>query len=430
MSIKSHITFADPLSNDVIEDLINHKEEDKYLDYKQTIEQNKKWLNEKQWLGLTKDFMAFANTKGGYLVFGVDDSDFSIVGLSNSVTNVLTEPKVILEKINRYVRPNFTNIRTTDYQTSDGTIVAVHIPNSRGSTHIVTKEGSFIYPSGKKEIVLRPGDIYVRRSATNHIISPEGLDEIINQRIDYYKEKLFDRISRISEVSPGRLIEAEEESDDADSYKLTSDPGATPVKGMSFSTEPDSLEEEVAANIALSQKDPGHEPSEERLWAIYSSRQSLTLTDKAGEWLFKTYLLRDLPFFYWSKDLSPERIQDIIRDAINHASSIEARSNIIKVSMCFGQRFYRGTVGQLTNRQREQLDYQKDNFDTHELDSLFSQYLIDGLRRDFRSSSYYEFDEFLIDKLDHFTKSLSENNDREMKEKSCSIDFYLYNSYI
>ena len=143
----------------------------------------------KQWLGLTKDFMAFANTEGGYLVFGVEDSNFDIVGITESLTKTLLETKNILDKINRYVRPEFVNIRSSKYKSKNGILVAVFIPPSLGKTYIVTKEGSFMYPeSNDKQIELRPGNIYVRRSATNNVISPEGLEDIINRRIDYYKE--------------------------------------------------------------------------------------------------------------------------------------------------------------------------------------------------------------------------------------------------
>jgi hypothetical protein len=429
MSIKSHLTSENPLSDDAIEELIDHQEEDKHLDYKETIEQEELWQNRKQWLELTKDFMAFANTEGGYLVFGVEDSKFNITGLSEPVIDTLSEPKLVLEKINKYVNPDFTNIRTKNYSTDDGYIVAVYIPASRGITHVVTKEGSFIYPSDEKEIVLRPGDIYLRRSATNHIVSPEGLNEIINRRIEYYKEKLFDRISRISRVSPERLIEAEEISEEGDPYYLSSDPEATPVKGMSFSTEPNSLEEEIAANIALSQTDPGHEPSDERLWAIYSNRQSLTLTAEMAEWLFNTYLLRNLSFFYWCKFLNSDHIRGLLRESVNQADKLEAKSNIIKTSLLFGERFYRGTVGEFTKPQREHIGYTKDNFHRQNADGEFNQYLIEGMKRDWRRSSESNFNSYLVSMLNYITKELSNNSDRELTNKAISIDFYLYSSF-
>lgn len=429
MSIKSHLTSEDPLSDDVIEELIDHQEEDKYLDYKENITQEEKWINEKQWLELTKDFMAFANTEGGYLVFGIEDSEFNIVGLCDSVISTLSEPKLILEKINRYVNPEFVDLRSKKHKRGDNVIVAVYIPPSKGKTHIITKEGSFIYPSDEKRTVLSPGDIYVRRSATNHIVSPEGLNEIINRRIEYYKDKLFDRISRISKVPPERLIEAEESSEEGEAYYLSSNPEATPAKGMSFSTEPSSLEEEIAANIALSQTDPGHEPSEERLWAIYSNRQSFTLTDEMAEWLFKTYLLRKLPFFYWCKPFSSGQVQSLVRECVAQADTLESRSNIARTSLLFGEKFYRKTIGKFTKPQRRQIDYDRDNFDQYDISMKFNKYLIDGIKREWKGPSDIDFESYLKDSLNNITESLSSQKDKELEHKSIAIDFHLYSSF-
>jgi hypothetical protein len=407
MKVKDYVNSEDPLSDDSIEYLVKYQEEDIHVDYKETIPQED-WKNEKSWLELTKDFMAFANTKGGYLLFGIEDSSFDVTGLTDEVRDNLSETKKILDKINRYVEPDFTNVRSKEFDENGKSIVVVYIPPSRGKTHIVTKEGSFLYPSDDKEVVLSPGDIYVRRSATNHIISPEGLDMIINKRIEYYKEKLFDRIFRISEISPTRLIKAEEEPDEADSYRLSSDPDATPVAGMSYTTKPGSFEEEIASNMALSRRDPDHNPSEKRLWAIYSNRKSLTLMDGMAKWLFQTYLLNSLPSLYWCIHIDPHLIKEIIRESIDRAESLSSKSNIIKVSMCFGDRFYRGTVGEFTEREREHLDYKKDNYESHNLENCFNQYLIDGIKAKNDFSSMGELEDILTEKLNDLTNYLSQ----------------------
>ncbi len=429
MTVKDYVNSEDPLSDDSIDYLVRYQEEDVHVDYKETIPQED-WRNEKSWLELTKDFMAFANTKGGYLVFGIDDLSFDVKGLNDEVRDNLSETKKILDKINRYVEPDFTDVRSKEFDDNGQSIVAVYIPPSRGKTHIVTKEGSFLYPSGDKEVVLSPGDIYVRRSATNHIISPEGLDMIINKRIEYYKEKLFDRIFRISEISPTRLIKVEEEPDEADSYRLSSDPDATPVAGMSYTTKPSSFEEEIASNMALARRDPNHNPSEKRLWAIYSNRMSLTLTDEMAEWLFQTYLLNSLPSLYWCARIDPHMIKEIIRESIHDAESLSSKSNIIKVSMCFGDGFYRSTIGEFSEREQEHLDYKKDNFESHKLENCFNQYLIEGIKAKNDFSSMGDFEDILTEKLNKLTSYLSQQKDRESEDKAYAIDYYLYHHFM
>ena len=108
ISIKSFIASEDPLSQDIFDLLIAHREEDFYVDYKESFDPKR----ENQWLGITKDAMAFANTMGGYILFGVEDLTFNLIGLSEDIVKILTNTNMILQKLNRYVAPAFTGIRT------------------------------------------------------------------------------------------------------------------------------------------------------------------------------------------------------------------------------------------------------------------------------------------------------------------------------
>lgn len=58
MSIKSFLESGDPLSQEALEQLVKHREEDLYVDYKESFEPK----DEQHWLNITKDAMAFSNT--------------------------------------------------------------------------------------------------------------------------------------------------------------------------------------------------------------------------------------------------------------------------------------------------------------------------------------------------------------------------------
>ena len=63
------LSMDDPLTQENAEILCDYKEEDEYVDYKSQFKSG----SEKDWLEITKDIMAFANTYGGFLVYGVED---------------------------------------------------------------------------------------------------------------------------------------------------------------------------------------------------------------------------------------------------------------------------------------------------------------------------------------------------------------------
>ena len=69
--ILKHLLSYDPLSDDAIQELIDYREEDSSLDYKLELDPD----SEREWLEITKDVSAFANTDGGYLVFGIRNRD-------------------------------------------------------------------------------------------------------------------------------------------------------------------------------------------------------------------------------------------------------------------------------------------------------------------------------------------------------------------
>ena len=137
----------DPLSDDAMKWLINHKEEDLFVDYKESFDGK----DEKQWNGITIDAMAFANTMGGFVVFGIRDSDFSIVGLDKHTVKILTDTNQILQKFNRYLSPQLSLIRTKEINTDDGKVVVMYVPESRGKTHIFIKDVNYKLPSGQQK---------------------------------------------------------------------------------------------------------------------------------------------------------------------------------------------------------------------------------------------------------------------------------------
>jgi predicted HTH transcriptional regulator len=163
-SISDFIESDDPLTREIVTELIAYKEEDDRLDYKQTID----ITSEKQWLGITKDISAFANTLGGYLIFGIDN-DANIVGITRDTANILKDASKIQQKINRHIEPHISTIRSKEFNYESNIVVAVFIPQSKGITHLISKLAKFKLQSGEDKTVLNQGTFYIRRSAANHL---------------------------------------------------------------------------------------------------------------------------------------------------------------------------------------------------------------------------------------------------------------------
>ncbi len=98
--IKDCISSDDPLSEEVIAYLVSYHEETELLDFKVSFENE-----EREWLEITKDILAFSNTYGGYLIFGIKNATFEVIGLTEQSLLVVKDANKFMQKINRHVEP-------------------------------------------------------------------------------------------------------------------------------------------------------------------------------------------------------------------------------------------------------------------------------------------------------------------------------------
>lgn len=338
MTIKEIIQSADPLSKEACEILLQHKEEDIYVDYKVDFSDD-----QVEWLNITIDMMAFANTLGGYLVFGIENSKFELVGVQTETVHALDNAN-LQNKINRYLYPPLTNIRVKVYNKDEKAFVIIFIPETRGKTHIITKDGNVETTKGNSRTLLRKGIIYIRRSGGNQIIDPEALDFIIDKRIDDYKNKFLDRIARVvQEPINNELYFIETKEKDVQSgktFSVTDSQDAIEIKGTSFRIPPKSDEELVAAWAAISTKESSFVPPITDLWSIYLKRESLNLHNSLIIKLIEYCLCAGLPVFYWLQRLKTNEIKDALSTALEKCKDILQKENIIKIGAFLGKSFH------------------------------------------------------------------------------------------
>ena len=143
-----------------------------------------------------RDFAAFANNKGGYLIHGVTDCPRSLKGLSQSAINQFE--KIDPEKISGYLLDIFNG----------------HIEWKQSIVKI--QELSFgvfkIYPATIKPIiakknegkeqVIKNGEIYFRYGGRTQKIRYSELEAIINSRIKENNSQWLDLMAKIGKAGP------------------------------------------------------------------------------------------------------------------------------------------------------------------------------------------------------------------------------------
>jgi hypothetical protein len=338
-NVKDFLCSNDPLSEDAIEFLIDHKEEDLFVDYKESFDGK----DEKQWIGISIDAMAFANTMGGFIVFGIRDSGFSVVGLNDQAVKILTDTNQILQKFNRYISPQFSSIRTKEYNTGDGKVVVIYMPESKGKTHIFVKDVNYKLPSGTQKKIINAGMVFIRRSSTNQVLMPEDLEFIINRRIDYFRESILTKIAKVVAAPPDHnviVFDPKSSGEDDNKFSITDSDSAIPIKGMSFTVTPSTDYEECCGWISLAQRDPTFLPSHERLWHIFSIRESFSFNQKQLLEIMRFALLLEQPVFFWIKDLFAHVIKQKLTMVFDETKAISIKANCLRISAFLGKTLF------------------------------------------------------------------------------------------
>lgn len=307
---------------------------------------------------LTKDVVAFANTFGGYLAFGVRDGTYEIEGLDEGVVKILLDPNQMMQKVNRFVEPQITSLRSRVSKRDGKSCALVLVPASLGQTHLISKDGAFKFPSGEEKILLRQGTTYVRRSAGNHLVDARDLDAIISRRIDYFKSSLLDKIARVvdSPVDSKVLVVSEIPADEPHTkFVISSASDALPVKGLSFTVSPGTTEEEISAWIALTARDPGALPPAATAWNWYRERKTLKLTEQQRIHAALCCLLNNVPAFFWLQGCNATEIKPALTRALSGSPSIGIHADLLDVAAFLGKKFHGSLLNKVSESTRLRL---------------------------------------------------------------------------
>ncbi len=427
-NVKYFLNSDDPLSPEAFEFLLQYHEEDSLIDYKKTMDIK----CDKDWLELTKDIMAFANTEGGYLIFGVENATYNIVGIDQELAEFLCDASEMMKKVNRFIEPPITLLRSKSHTHKGKILAGVLVPASKNKTHIIAKDGVFEYPSGGQKTVLHKGTLYVRKSAGNHLVDSRDLDDIIGRRLGDFKGTLLDNIARVVEApakSEVFIMSPDPSAKTNKRFIIDDAPDAIPVKGMAFSVTPDTPEEEIAAWSAIRKGDEDAFPPRATIWHWYDKRMQLKLSDSQRLEVAKICLLAEVPAFYWLRGLSSEDILNMLFDAILNRPSIFKSRNILATAAFLGEGAYSSVLNRL-GKYKKRIAPSLLRFPPAGPRSSFFEDTIRNKRTREYHNNEIAFRAKLESELNAITGSVGEENLKhppyDKRSSAMAIDCYLY----
>ena len=339
--VQTFLDGEDPLTRESAVFLVGYDEEDDRVDYKQDFDIDSG--SEKAWLELAKDVSAFANTYGGFLVFGVSDEPKEVVGLARDRVKVLKDTNNLLQKINRFLEPDIVGLRSKEFRFGGSPVVVLYVPRSVGVTHLISRDGVFKHPSGKEKTLLRKGTFYVRRSAANHLGDSRDLTDVIERRVEQFRDTLIDKVARVVRAPSDSdlfILTKDPESKEAERFIIEDSPDSIPIKGMSFTVAPEGPEEEIAAWSVLARGSSVSRPRAIVVWNWYRNREALEISDTHRLTLMQFSLWEGAPAFYWIRGHRAQKIREYLLSTIRNRPNSAPTETSLAIAAFLGKRTY------------------------------------------------------------------------------------------
>jgi hypothetical protein len=192
MSLK--IDIEDPLSSEMIAELLRLDTSRRYIYHRESKNiEYKEAFNHAGWDEYLRNFAAFANNDGGYIIFGVKDRPKEPIGLNERAAEMFDsiDEEYISGEINKLFSPtiNWEKQLVEAFGKPFG-IIYVYKGNIKP---VIAKqdEGS-----------IKNGEIYYRYSGRVQKIEYGELNEIIENRIKENTDQIKSLLSKISEIGP------------------------------------------------------------------------------------------------------------------------------------------------------------------------------------------------------------------------------------
>lgn len=190
------------MSNDrawLLERAENAKRESKSLDFKSEFDSR----SAPEWCEIVKDIVAFANSGGGVIVFGVNNDG---TNSKSDVSTILSlDMADITNKIEAYTSYQFDGLEIMEIERAAGTRAALII--SAADTPIIfTRPGADVTVGKKQRPAFAKGTLYFRHGAKSE---PGNRDDLVDWRdgaIDKIRRSWMGGIRKVVEAPAGHII--------------------------------------------------------------------------------------------------------------------------------------------------------------------------------------------------------------------------------
>lgn len=270
-------------------------------------------------LKVAKPLIAMANTEGGTLLIGQKGKPYSDADLHR------LDSAAIDDLVNKCVEPRAGNITTLPSRSKE--FVKITIEESTNKPHVIQKTRTCLDEQGRDQVALSQGTILVRHSSKTEPANRADIERMLEE----YRNKIFEQVKMVFEVTPGQEIVIVPSPDGALPVKVSEEEDALPVRQV-LTTEPFlDFGQELKAGIKA-WKTSGQLLNRAQICKAYVAREKVESSEEV-ELVLRSALHHWYPGYVWAGKLGLNRTTDLLAAIVEEDAYPECRESLKVASL-------------------------------------------------------------------------------------------------
>lgn len=203
------------------------------------------------WCEIAKDIVALANSGGGVILFGVDNTGKPTGADTTALLEI--DPAAIADQIHRYTDSNFADFEILE-ASKDSHRLAALVIETADTPIVFSRPGAYTDAGGEQKCAFSQGTVYFRHGAKSEPGTTADIDDAVKRRVNALRRSWLSAVRRVVEAptrSPVAVLPSEirdSDSDEATPIRIVNDPRAQAFRLIDYDkTHPFRQKEVLAA---------------------------------------------------------------------------------------------------------------------------------------------------------------------------------------
>jgi hypothetical protein len=326
------------------------KRESKYIEFKEAFDPT----SNGDWCEVIKDIVAIANSGGGIIAFGLDNTGNPTAARLDALAHL--DPADVSNKISKYVGSVPLEFEVLEL-TKNGCTLYAFVIQPASIPIIFQKPGTYDIGSGKQRTAFSVGTVYFRHGAKSEPGNSDDIRTVIERQLEFIRRSWIKGVRKVVQAPQGSQIVAVRPgatSPLSPTVRVVNDPRATPVlltRDPSRATTGTFVHEEVSeaifdeinnvidANRVLARGQCRFFLGPPVYYRIYAERQHVKQRVEHMTVLLHSAICDFYaPALFWTLSLSPKNVAGVLSELYLRPRSPGIHS-LIRVAALLGPEF-------------------------------------------------------------------------------------------